>query len=334
MKQLLSSIFSSERVWPARLPSGWLWSIVLTIAIVGLAELAASVLTAPLNPNMSEYWSAEAAQKYEWYRHMAMNGETPRVVAIGDSVSARNFDPKTFSAAADGLASYNLGWPGMYPLALDAVVPRLLREGGSPDYVLLMQSPLSFRDTEQVRFNESGVLSSPVARRSRGRVLAGDRLALARVYSARRNLLSYWLRGATELEAPSALGFMPLVRAPQWESQEPIWNDFSLPELDESRLEVTLRLIQQARQRGFSLIAVVPPMSVEPRPPVMATYRNWIQAQADENSDVLSVWDFTDSDLLPADLFKDHIHLWREGAQLFSEALGVRLSQHVSQRER
>jgi len=306
--------------------------LVLTVVVVGAAEILAQVATAPLGPFLWQYWDGKAAQQHEWYRQQALAGATPAVVAVGDSVAARNFDPLSFSNAAGGVETYNLGWPGMFPLALDSVIPALLEQGTAPKYLLLLQAPMSFLDIERVRFNEGGILNSMIARRAMGGAVAGERVALARIYAERREVIDYWLRGEAAVRQPPLLGFMPFERDSDAAQDDPGVVDAPEGELDPRRLAVNLRLMELARRRRIRVIAVIAPLAVDVAPPTVDAYLAWLDSQAALNPDPLTVWDMSQWDLVGQESYRDAVHFWRDGAEAFSQSLGERFAEEFPDR--
>ena len=326
MRKFLSSIFSSDPAWPRDIPRPWLWSILGALILVAGAEALARAATAPMGPRLWQYWSSEAGRKYEWYRRLASAGETYRVVAVGDSLAARNFDPAAFTETS-GSEAYNLGWPGMFPLAFDRVIPPMLEQGTPPEYVFLFQVPHSFVDNEGTRFNEAGVLDGLIGRKADGESLPGDYLALVRIYALRREVFGYWLRGQAPVTQPPLLGFMPLDAHNQAEFNS---EDAGTVELDPNRLDVDRRFFDLAERRGFRIIVVLTPTVAEQPDSAESQFKPWVEAQAAARPDSLTVWDMTESDIVPVEHYEDNAHFLAEGAAEFSAVLGERFQRELA----
>jgi hypothetical protein len=325
-----SSIFSFDTLRPAGMPRAWVLSVVLAALLVGAAELSARILVAPLRSQAWAYWDSDAAKRFEEYRHMAQEGSLPPVVVIGDSLAARNFDPAAFSRAA-GVPAYNMGWPGMFPLALDAIVLPLLEAGTPPRHVLLIQSPTSFIEDERVRRNEAPIVGSIQARRMRGETVPADYLALSKLFLARGEVAAAWRGvGAGWGEAPARAGFMPHMR-PKGGARGPLGTQEVPPgELADARKAVVRRLLGIARERGFSVTAVVSPTGFDAVPGLVARQRDWLRTLEAEFPGVLTVWDDSGTGVVARDDFKDWLHLWDDAASRFSAHLGERFVHTVA----
>jgi len=177
------------------MPRHWLASMALLAAILVGVEVAARVVLAPVGDHLWAYRPAASSRVFEWYRHLATSRRVPNVVAIGDSIGARNFDPEAFKEAS-GLGSvYSLTQAGNFPLALRSNTLPLLETGDSPEIVILLQWAGSFRDDPRVRQIESGALSPILEARRQGRRLVTDYLYMTRLFPARTLLLNYWIKG-------------------------------------------------------------------------------------------------------------------------------------------
>lgn len=312
------------------MPRAWILSVLLAALLVGMAELGARLLLAPLHSQAWAYWDSDAARRFEVYRHMAEEGRLPPVVVIGDSLAARNFDPAAFSQAA-GVPAYNMGWPGMFPLALEAIVLPLLEDGAPPRHVLLIQSATSFIEDERVRRNEAPIVGSIQARRMRGETVVADYLALSKLFLARADVAEAWRGiGAGWSEAPARAGFMPHPRpkkaghGPQGAQEVPPG------ELADARKAVVRRLLEIARQRGFSVAAVVSPTAFDAVPGLVARQRDWLRSLEAEFPGVFTVWDDSTTSVVARDDFKDWLHLWDDAASRFSAHLGERFVQQAA----
>jgi hypothetical protein len=138
------------------------------------------------------YWSTDAINKFEWYRHLSQENLVPKVVAVGDSTGARNFYPKYFTDSA-GVSSYNLAWPSNFPLAFHATTLPLMENDARPLHVLLFQIPFSFIDNAKIARFENSILSSPIAQKYIKKYLISDYIYLSRITKARLLLKRYWI---------------------------------------------------------------------------------------------------------------------------------------------
>jgi hypothetical protein len=329
------SIFSFNTLNIKDAPKSWLISIIATILLIASAEMIARIILSNINDDLQSwsYWDKEAAIKYEWYRKQAHNGSVPDVVVIGDSIAARNFNPETFSHIT-GLQSVNLGWPGMFPLALDAVIRPLLSQGTAPHYLILMQSPTSFIEDNRVRQNEAPIINSIQARHAKGERVPADYLILSRLYLVRNALIEQWrgIKNNDTIHLKNA-GFMPHQRPEnklyhndhQDESFKPIQKET----LSSARLDVNIKLFELAQYRHIHVIAIIPPVSMQTVPDLWLNYHDWLQSIQKKYPNTLEVWDMTTQHTIASEQFKDWLHLWHDGAAQFSSAIGQRFREQL-----
>lgn len=323
MSRRRSSIFSFNTLQTGSIPAAWVGSIVIALTVLLGLEIAARVLLAPLGNHVWGYWSDEAANKFEWYRQEATIGQGFDVVVIGDSTGARNFSPEAFDAALPGVRSYNLAWPANFPLAMQATTVPLLADSRPPEFLILLQNPEAYADQPRVIEFEAGILSSPVGKRGQHQLVTADHLYLARLYRA-RHLLARHLRGTGEtVSRPAHSGFMPLI--PKAEGSP---RATSLPEITAPmphttlRRETVLELARLATDRGMSLIVVLPPVNETPPPEDFRIHKVWLDTVADPYG--FSVWDLSAPAELEDHHFFDKLHLYKDGALLFSRLMGER----------
>jgi len=305
------------------MPRDWWATIGLLCLILASAEIGARVLLKPVGDNLWAYESTAQSRSFEWYRHLATSGSTPDIVAIGDSTGARNFDPATFGRAAAVDNVYSLARAGNFPRALRSDTLPLLDAGKAPEIVILMQWPGSLRDDPRVDQIEAGAVSPILEARMRGRVLITDYLYVTRLFPARAYLASYWLRGQELLSAPSGNGFSPFDREtdalPQTRVAGP---PQETPVFSEARRDVIRELVAMAQERNFTVVAVVGPFRVGTAYEVANRHLDWLLGLQANNCQNLVVADFRDMPELGKDQFRDNHHLFRDGAEVFSQRLG------------
>lgn len=332
MKMSRSSIFSFDTLQLAGAPRGWVVSLALALVLIGIAEAGARLLLAPVASQAWAYWDGDAAAKFEWYRRQASKASLPPVVVVGDSIAARNFDPAAFTAAS-GVPAFNLGWPGMFPLALDAIVLPLLERGQAPATVLLMQSPTSFVDDDRVRRNEAPIVGSIQARRARGETVPADHIALSRLYLARDDVMSYWRGGGDGWGRVAAKGgFMPHARPRAAKPAALGAQEAPTGELSAQRMAVNRRLIELAHARSIRVVAVISPTAFDTPPGLVIRYREAMTALAAEFPETLEIWDLTLSEAVTRGDFKDWLHFWEDGAGRFSKELAMRFEDRTERR--
>lgn len=324
MAKCPSSIFNFETLDTKSIPRSWILSVLLAMCLVLAAETAARVLLAPIGDRVWTYWAKDAADKFEWYRSQALANSVPDVLVIGDSIGVRNIDVAAFRKAA-GISAFNLAWPGNFPLALKINTLPLLRDGATPEVVIVAQSPWSYIDSEGVRRNEAVTTSSILAKRANGDRLAADHVHLSRLYPARSWLFDHWIRGRPVITEPLDLGFMPHERTGGRERPEaglmPHDPD-APPEFDAARRETLLELLELARARQFQVIVLISPLAHGQRPAAVDLHVRWLRELRNIYADVLRVWDFSAySGLDPTD-FKDALHLWADSASDYGRTLG------------
>ena len=280
--KFLSSIFSFKTLRAVGLPAHWRASIGLLIVLLLSAELAARVLMAPIGEHFWAYSPTESSASFEWYRHLATSGRTPDVVAIGDSTGARNFDPVAFATQTQFDDVYSLARAANFPLALRSNTLPLLEIGDPPNVVLLLQSADSFRDDPRVDQIEQGAMSPILDARRDGRPLVTDYLHLTRIFPARSLLRMHWIDGEPLLKPSSNGSFSPFHMKDEQRMETPT-TEF-LPSQDvsfsEERRGVILELLEIARMREFSVIAVVGPQRESSGDVVTDLHLGWLRELA------------------------------------------------------
>jgi hypothetical protein len=324
MKSLLS-IFSSESAASIAIPRHWWASNVLLLILLITAEIFARVVLAPIGDYLWAYDSTALSRSFEWYRQQAENGSAPRVVAIGDSTGARNFDPSSFSEAAAVDSVYSLARAANFPRAMRSNTLPLLDLDSVPDAVILMQSPDTLRDDPRTDQIEAGMVSSILEARLDGRFIITDFIYVTRLYRARSYLLDYWIRNEPLIRPAGNNGFSPFAR------EEGVIDNRNRPtgQLDETfrfsemRREVTKSLLNIAEARQFIVIAVVGPYLYGTDYAVTNEHLAWLEELEQEHCEALVVLDMRTMPGLSPEAFKDNHHLYESGARTFSGALGA-----------
>lgn len=329
--KFLSSIFSFETLKAIDLPGHWRASIGLLVVLLVGAELAARVLMAPVGDHLWAYSPTESSASFEWYRHLATNGQTPGVVAIGDSTGVRNFDPETFAARSEFDTVYSLARAGNFPLALRSNTLPLLKVGDPPNVVLLLQSANSFRDDPRVDQIERGALSPVLEARREGRRLATDYLYLTRLFPARSLLRRHWIH-RQPLLIPSGFGsFSPFHR-----SGKEITNiaaarkpDIEDVEFSDERRDVILELVEIAQEREFLLLAVIGPQRDYSEDTVTKVHLQWLMKLEAAACGYIAVMDLRNAPYIESADYKDNNHLYSAGATKFSAHLAAVIEAEV-----
>ena len=330
--KFLSSIFSSETFRSIHLPRHWKASIALLAFLLVSAELTARFLMAPIGENVWAYSPTNSYRAFEWYRHRASNGLTPRVLAIGDSTGARNFDPESAAATLGQQDVFSLARAGNFPLAMQSNTLPLLEAGEPPDVVMLFQWAGSFREDRRVQQIERGSRSSLLEARQGGRWLVTDALHLARLYPARSFLRRHWIANESILVSSGYGSFSPLQKADTSPADNAVAATPAASEVkfSDARRDVVHQLLDIAQERDFLVVAVVGPQRNPGTDTVTERHLQWlrkIQAAACANFQVLDV---RDSANLSATHFKDNNHLYADGAAVFSAYLADQLENLVS----
>jgi hypothetical protein len=330
--KFLSSIFSSETLRSIELPRHWIASMALLAFLLVGAELAARFLMAPIGENVWAYSPSNSYRAFEWYRYRSETGNTPRVVAIGDSTGARNFDPESAADSFGDQDIYSLARAGNFPIALRSNTLPLLETGEPPEVVLLFQWAGSFRDDPRVRQIERGARSSLLEARQEGRWLVTDFLYLARLYPARSFLVRHWVAGKPLVTNADFGSFSPLQRSA---TSPPQATDGTVPEQDEvqfsdARRDVVLKLLEIAKERDIIVFAVVGPQRSPGKDRVTELHLQWLSDVRTANCANFEILDERDVAYLAAEHFKDNNHLYADGAARFSSDLAGRLVDMIS----
>jgi hypothetical protein len=315
-----SSIFSFDTLrLGGRAPAGFFRAVLLALALSMACEGAARVVL-PADSRRDEYWSPEAAAKFETYRERAESGRAPAVLVVGDSTAVRDFDPAAIAETSGGDA-YNLAWPGNFPLAFRCTtIPLLAGAASVPRVVVAAFTPNGFTETERVRRFEAGILTSDVCRRSAGEAIPSDfvRLTkLGRVLGAR-----FAPRDAVGEMTES--GFMPLEgRSPKrTRREERGGEEAEARAVRAERFEVVRRLGRLARERGFTLLVVIPPIEQEDRAgSAYFEYKRELERAAAEYGFTALDWRHLDG--YGRESFYDSVHLNAEAARRLSRELGA-----------
>ena len=323
-----SSIFSSEQFAGLDIPRDWWASMALLAGILVAVELAARVLMAPVGEDLWTYGYGADPVPFEWYRVLSEDNRTPTVLVIGDSTAARNVDPATVAEAAAVDSVYSLAYPGNFPRALRSNTVALLDSGNTPEIVILFQWPGSLRDDPRVDQIEAGAVAPILEARSSGRFLISDLLYVTRIFPARRYLLDHWLRGKTLIRPPDGNGFVPLQRPAEARSQTP--PEAPAPAdsgpFSDMRRGVIRELVALAKEHDFLLVAVVGPFRSGDRYLLANRHLEWLREQERAACDNLFVMDLRQMPGIGPALFKDNHHLYADGAEAFSAALGKRIA--------
>jgi hypothetical protein len=306
-----------------RIPRDWWASLVLVIALVGLAELTARFLLAPIGDYLWAYESTAQSRSFEWYRVQARNGNPPDVVVIGDSTGSRNLDPASFGAAAGVEEVVNLARPGNFPRAMLSNTLPLLDQENVPDFVVLMQWPESLRDDPRTDQIEAGAVSPVLEAKLEGRLIPTDITYLARLFPARQYLVDHWIRRRPLLRPARNDGFFPLdpeetpvVRA------NPQLPDGVEPSYSSSRRQVIVELLDLARERGFAVIIPAGPYRTGSSYAYGNYHYDWLLEQQAAYCGILFLLDYRNLTDIPYEKFKDNHHLYETGAIEWSARFG------------
>lgn len=322
-----SSIFSSDTLRLESSPRPLWRSVVLAFVIVTAAETGARILLHDEGREW-QYWSPEAAVKFETYRRAVETGPAPSVVIVGDSTAARDIDPRILSRALNRRA-YSLAYPGAFALAFrDCVAPLLLQGIRTPDLVVAMFSPGAFVEHPSVSRFEQTILSSPVCASVQGRRPPVTALRLTRLWAQ----MSEWRHGIPRSDVGSGhlSGFMPLTQPPGPSEASDAGNVVmgretaagfgSTPTAE--RLDMLRALVSAGRARGFDVAFVLPPVEARATRHVGVRAQLLLDYLSGLKSEGVLVLNYMEWPALDARHFVDGIHLNVQGAELLSRRLG------------
>lgn len=327
----LSSIFSFDSLRNVSLPRDWWATLGLLTVLLFSAELIARSLLAPIGDHLWAYDSEALSRSYEWYRERASEGDTPTIVAVGDSTGARNFSPAAFRESSGTESVYSLARAGNFPRALRSNTLPLLESGEPPELVILFQWPGSLRDDPRVDQIEAGAVSSILEARQSGRFMVTDYLHVTRLFRSRQYLVGYWLRDETLIRPASNDGFHPLIRPAEFELRPVYIADESVV-FSKARRDVIRDLVEIAKSRDFVVVAVVGPYRVGNGYPTGNAHLEWLQELNRSNCENLVVLDVRTGIDIPADQYQGNHHLYKAGAELFSAQLGPGIAQILEQK--
>jgi hypothetical protein len=310
MRTFLSSTFSSDTpAWTRGNIVLSLRTLILVVVLVGGAEVVARIALRPIG-DYWQYWTSEAAPKFESYRTAVRRGAVPSVVIVGDSTGARDIDPARLGGNA-----YNLAWPANLPIAFGKCTLPLLQSSATPELVVASFTPLGFTDTANVRRLEESIVSSVYCRKLQGEGSVADFSALARVRLALPFRRSWWT--GRSLPTVRSAGFMPKLGMG---TEALLVNDDSA-QFSDQRFEPIEALIRTARERGFALLVVVPPRQ-NPTAARLVTEQAYIDRLRRSG---VAYLDYRDATFVKPSDFYDDAHLNIEGAEIFSKELAPRI---------
>jgi hypothetical protein len=309
------------------IPRHWWASVVLLLILLLSAEICARFLLAPVGDNLWAYDSASLSRSFEWYRQQTQNGTTPRIVAIGDSTGARNFDPASFSEVVAIDDVYSLARAGNFPRAMRSNTLPLLDTESVPEIVILMQWPGSLRDDPRTDQIEAGMVSSILEARIDDRFIITDYIQITRLFRARSYLLDFWIRDEPLVRRAENNGFDPFVRRGD-DGNAGLGVSVLSPEeftFSEARRDVTRALLNIATRRNFVVIAVVGPFFSGTDFAIGNEHLYWLKGLERQHCANLVVLDLRSIPELASESFKDNHHLFEDGARMFTRALGIKI---------
>jgi hypothetical protein len=303
-------------------PGSWWRTVLLALLLVVSTEIGArALLGTELLPD--DYWDAETGQKFEWYRRLDADHAID-ILIIGDSTAARNFAPLAIEEQLNGATAFNLGSPGNFPLALRESTFPLLRRGPVPRVVVLSQFVDSYYPSAAADDLERGILTSRAVRVLNDRRVASDHLAIAQLYRNRR-VIRERLAGEKWIDAPELKGFMPDRRtAEEVAARETRREAARTGRVRETAVPARLRTVDElaamARERGFTLVVLIPDQRDARSEAILADHRRWLRARSGELG--FEVLDMAEAIALEPGDFIDTVHLSPTGAVNQSRALG------------
>ena len=307
--------------------------MALLATILVCTELVARVLLAPVGNHLWAYNSSTNPIPFEWFRVLSKEDRTPTVVVIGDSTAARNVDPATVEESSEVPGVYSLAYAGNFPGALRGNTLPLLDTENAPEIVLLFQWPGSLRADPRVDQIEAGAISPILEARRTGRILTSEYLYVTRLFPARRYLVDYWIRDEELIHAPKKSGFAPFPRPIEQQREMTLTRTIGENAVfSEERREIIRELIAIADKRDFLLIVVVGPFKSGDQYRAASQHLEWLRDREEEACEHLLVMDLRQMPGIGPELFKDNHHLYAEGAQLFSTALGQEVARIRSER--
>jgi hypothetical protein len=317
-----SSIFSFDtlQLEKAR-PKGFFRALVLTLALVLVAEIGARLLVNRVPP-YGEYWEAQAGLEFEAYRQHIVQGQTPRTVIIGDSTARCAIDPQALQVNLPEAADiYTLARPANYPMACRCTtLPLLSAPYTPPKLVIASFSPYGFVKTDRL---ETQILDSPICRKTENPLSYHGEfrlLWLMRTLPYLKNLgaVNEQLKLAWEQR-----GFTPLMESAPQQNEDTSGANLSekTAPIQDERVQVVRDLALLARNRNFKLVLVVPPLKKRDR--VVEEYVERMSHLAQELD--FTLLDFSTSPFLLTKHFLDGVHLNKDGAEIFSQELGRKI---------
>lgn len=267
-----------------------------------------------------EYWTVEAAIKFEGYRSRIRSGDVPDILVVGDSTGAADIDPmvlsKVVSANTD---AYNLAWPGNFAFAFRCNTVPLLKVGHIvPKLIIASFDPARFVENNHVRQVEGAILASPYCKHHRGEWMLADYVYLARV----RLSMPYTepAFAAKREQGTINKGFMPLdgvgegdaIKGTVEVARDVFSNRFS-PILDLVKVTTNLIIVIPPRQPPSDFRARMEEMYLEKLKEASSITR-------------FTVLDWRAPAFLSKKHFVDSNHLNREGSKVFSEELGKEIA--------
>ena len=325
MLKFLSSIFSFETPQFRRIDGrGSLTAIVVALALIAVAETGARVAIGPTG-NHWEYWSRGAADKFVWYRQLAIEDETPEIVFAGDSTAARGFLPRTAKEhVPDAVTAFNLAASGNFTRAFEQSTVPLLRPPYAPPKVLVVAfgSPQFVGESGKFQ-SEEIILSCAYCRRAQDKFVLGDHLFLSRIQHA-TSFWRSWFSGTGLGQQPRDGGAdlakgQQAVTAARRTPRPADDSEAGTKSFSEKRFKTILDLVKLAQERGFKLVVVIPPtlLPSERQLEVESEYLRRLREIKAE--DVLAVVDGRLTPGLAEEHFFNSGHLNGTGAPIFTK---------------
>ncbi|MCA9138938.1 MAG: hypothetical protein KDB00_19335, partial [Planctomycetales bacterium] len=231
--------------------------------------------------------------------------------------------PATIEHLFPGFSSYNLAWPGNFPLAFNVSTTQLLEPPYDvPKVVVVSFLVRSLADLEENRQSEAGIISSPWCKRPLQERVAGNYLYMAR-FKRLKDWRSEWFVGLPVDFGPSRQGFMAADKIDI--PRQPDQSLANVP-LSRQRMQVIEHLASLAQSRNFSLVIIIPPRILPSDRDVDLENQYLTRVQELSLSAKVRWIDGRELDFLEPRHFRDETHLNRDGAERFTRYLAEHLS--------